>query len=100
VVVLAPDVQDRTGDRVPHAQDDHGGEEGVHDLVHARAGGEDGAHGAAAVDQDRHADDGHQPGDEAAGDGDHVVGVVADTQSAGTGLAHQEPDEVAPHDNK
>ena len=76
VVVLAADVQDRAGDGVPHAQHDHGGEEGVHHLVHRRGGREHGADGAAAVDQDGHADDGHQPGDEAAGDGDHVVGVV------------------------
>src|SRR6478735_6445535 len=100
VVVLPADVEDRAGDGVPHAQDDHGGEEGVHHLVHRRGGGEDGADGAAAVDQDGHADDGHQAGDEAAGDGNHVIGVVADPQSIGPRLRHQQTDQVAPDDTQ
>ena len=38
------------------------------------------------------------PASEAAGDGDHVVGVLADPHGVGPRLRHQQPDDVAADD--
>src|SRR6185503_4240745 len=98
IVVLPADGHDRTGDGVPHAQHDHHGQEGIHDLVHHGGRGEDGADGTAPVDQDDHADHRHDAGQQAAGDGHHVVGLVADADRVGPRLRYQQPDDVPADD--
>jgi hypothetical protein len=73
VVVLPADGEDRSGDGVPHAQDDRKAEEEVHDLVHDCGRREHRPGRAAPVDQDAHADHCGDAGQQAADDRDVVV---------------------------
>src|SRR5664280_712871 len=79
---------------VDHAEDDHGPEHDVHQLVHAGRCAENWPDGASAVDQDEQASDGGESGEAARNDRDEMVERVRYADVVRPSLGNTQADDV------